>query len=89
MDIQHFLYVIALILPVYLAIRYQIHGIVLGGLVIWVLVMVAGLVNTQSIGLGWTYLILWMVFGWPVGMLYSAITSVFIMFIWRMLFGRT
>lgn len=88
MDIRHFLYPIALILPIYMAARYSFHGIVIGGLIIWSLVGAAILVDTQSLGLGWPFLILWIAFGLPVGMLYSATTSAFIMLIWRMLFGR-
>lgn len=83
-----FLYPIALILPIYMAARYSFHGIVIGGLIIWSLVRAAILVDTQSLGLGWPFLILWIAFGLPVGMLYSATTSAFIMLIWRMLIGK-
>lgn len=89
MDIKIYLYVIAMTLPIYLAVRYSSRGIVLGGLVIWGLVLAANLINPQTLGLGWVYSILWIAFGWPIGIAYSALTSAFILLLWRMLSGRT
>lgn len=88
MQVQSALYTFALMLPIYLAIRFPFRGSVIGGLVFWFLVGGASLLNPHSIGLGWVFIIFWLAFGWPIGIAYSAVTSTFIKLVWQMLRGR-
>jgi len=63
-------YTLALLLPACIALRLRTRGVVIGALVFWGLITIAFLTPSESVGLGWAIIILWVALGWSVGFLY-------------------
>ena len=80
---RHALYLLALTLPVGVALAFPWRGHVLGGLLFWVLIGGAGLAGGG--GLASILAILWLAVGWPVGMLYCVLVAGGLRWLWRRL----
>ena len=63
-------YTLALLLPAYIALRLRTRGVIIGALVFWGLITIAFLTSSESMGLGWAIIILWVALGWSIGFLY-------------------
>lgn len=78
MTTTQFVSLAAFILPTYISVKFNVRGIIYGGLCLWASFIGIFFIFDNPEGLGWIGSIFWILVGWPIGIFYCTLASLLI-----------